>query len=281
MPGHTIAAPPARLSRVVEAIWDVDVADAAQAAAVRIKVLPSPAPVLCMHYRSPIRSERQHYPAPYLSTLTGARTLTAMLEPTGPIGVVAARLRPAAASRIFRSSMHGLADSHVDLTDLLPRHHIALLSEQLAEAKNSAARLFRFEEFLCRQLDEAENEPVMDDALAALRRNPSQPIHGLARRLGLSERQFERRFVALTGLTPKQFARAERCEQLFARRVDGFGWAEIAAACGFTDQAHLVRDFKSMTGIAPEMFAKALLEAPSGGLNTSLSMSGFYNTFVV
>jgi AraC-like DNA-binding protein len=36
-------------------------------------------------------------------------------------------------------------------------------------------------------------------------------------------------------------------------------WAQVACACGLTDQAHLVKEFKSMAGELPtEFFAEEL-----------------------
>ena len=41
------------------------------------------------------------------------------------------------------------------------------------------------------------------------------------------------------------------------------GWAAISQACGYYDQAHLIRDFKQFTGSAPGEFARRRL--PDGG----------------
>jgi AraC-like DNA-binding protein len=70
-------------------------------------------------------------------------------------------------------------------------------------------------------------------------------LAGLAGDLSLSNRQFERRFQAAVGLSPKPFCGLQRFTQVF--RVIGAGdsrWVETALACGYYDQAHLIRDFK-------------------------------------
>jgi len=74
----------------------------------------------------------------------------------------------------------------------------------------------------------------------------------LARELGLSLRQLERRFHAAVGLPPKFFCRIQRFNNVF--RVlgqDSCNWVETAIACGYYDQAHLIRDCKSLSGNTP------------------------------
>jgi methylphosphotriester-DNA--protein-cysteine methyltransferase len=73
----------------------------------------------------------------------------------------------------------------------------------------------------------------------------------LARDLGLSTRQLERRFHAAVGLPPKLFCRIERFNNVFRALGQGSGWVDTAIDCGYYDQAHLIRDCKSLSGITP------------------------------
>jgi transcriptional regulator GlxA family with amidase domain len=77
-------------------------------------------------------------------------------------------------------------------------------------------------------------------------------LAAMARDLGLSTRQFERRFHAAVGLPPKLFCRIERFNNVFRALGQGAGnWADTAIDCGYYDQAHLIRDCKSLSGATP------------------------------
>lgn len=72
---------------------------------------------------------------------------------------------------------------------------------------------------------------------------------------GLSVSQFRRRFVASVGLLPKELLRIRRVRASAAAAVlERRSWAEVAAGGGFSDQAHLVREFHTLLGASPGAF---------------------------
>jgi transcriptional regulator GlxA family with amidase domain len=87
-----------------------------------------------------------------------------------------------------------------------------------------------------------------------LRRNPSLRVQRLAAQLDVSERHLSRRFRAMFGAGPKLFARVARIEKVLAMRQHGSAWADIAYACGFADQAHMINDFDAIVGEPPQHF---------------------------
>jgi len=93
-------------------------------------------------------------------------------------------------------------------------------------------------------------------------------IFDLAGQLDLSPRQFERRFKAVSGLTPKQFIRARRIRATAVNLVENaqVNWANRAAEMGFTDQSHLTHEFVSVTKRSPNSFAKKVSHIKHGKL---------------
>ena len=93
-------------------------------------------------------------------------------------------------------------------------------------------------------------------------------IDQLSASLGLSTRQFQRRFKASSGLSPKQFLRTRRIRATAVDLVENRdqNWAARAAELGFADQAHLTHEFVSLTNRSPSSFAETLRDISHGDL---------------
>ncbi|MFC0253494.1 helix-turn-helix domain-containing protein [Massilia consociata] len=83
-----------------------------------------------------------------------------------------------------------------------------------------------------------------------------QPVPGLAARLGVSPRQFERRFLADYGIALRDFRRLARFSCSLARLMSHSTrcrpvLADIAADAHYSDQAHFTRDFQQFVGATP------------------------------
>jgi AraC-like DNA-binding protein len=85
-------------------------------------------------------------------------------------------------------------------------------------------------------------------------------IADLAAQTGWSGRYLAARFRTEIGLTPKAAARVirfSRARRLLLENVAGGrgpGLAGLAAACGYFDQAHLAREFRSLAGCPPSQW---------------------------
>jgi AraC-like DNA-binding protein len=75
----------------------------------------------------------------------------------------------------------------------------------------------------------------------------------LARELGVTPRHLHRRFVDVVGASPKRLERLARFGRVWQDATMGptRGWAELAYAHGYADQAHLVREFRAFGANPP------------------------------
>lgn len=76
-------------------------------------------------------------------------------------------------------------------------------------------------------------------------------IADLAAACGWSRKRLWARFEAQTGLTPKRAAMLVRLRHAINQLVAGRSAADVAARCGYSDQAHLCRDVSRFAGITP------------------------------
>jgi AraC-like DNA-binding protein len=93
-------------------------------------------------------------------------------------------------------------------------------------------------------------------ALAHLRlSHGNESLDWLADQTNLSIRHFRRLTLSLTGLSPKHLARILRfrhARSLKSANPDST-WTTVALNAGYFDQAHFIRDHRSLTGQTPTM----------------------------
>lgn len=116
------------------------------------------------------------------------------------------------------------------------------------------ARLGVVEDALLHHLTTSEPDAAIACAVRALEHG--RPVSEVSARLGLLPKRFVRRFRDRIGLTPKRFSRVRRLQRVLGEvaREDRVEWAEVAAEHGFYDQAHLVHDFRELTGLTPSAY---------------------------
>jgi AraC-like DNA-binding protein len=178
----------------------------------------------------------------------GAMTVEQRFESPTPEWHCGVRFRPGMAREFLRVSSAELTDLAVPVADILGRSAAQLerrLQDQEAPA-DCAGQLMKW-------LTVPQNQP-----------NPAQraigaiaTAHGLvdldeiASEARLSARQFRRRCLDESGVTPKHLCRILRFRRAYNEAFANPDWADIAVLSGYFDQAHLIRDFREFTGRTP------------------------------
>ncbi|MEI9409440.1 AraC family transcriptional regulator [Mesorhizobium salmacidum] len=176
-----------------------------------------------------------------------------MIESFGGACCIQVNFTPLGARRFFRLPMSGLTDSMVVLDDVLGAEGMAL-REQLGNAPDWTARFDLAEAFVAARLESAAETPLeiawaYDRIIASGGRTR---IASLAERLGWSRKHLADKFSDATGIGPKTLSRIVRFNRaLGLSRQPTADWADIAADCGYADQAHLVREFREFAGETP------------------------------
>ncbi len=188
----------------------------------------------------------------------------------GPVTIAADRfqfgihveLTPWAAGALLGHPAGVLGSSVFDVTDVMGRRGSELL-DRVREATDWESRFAAVERVLGADLRrEWTPPPEVSEAWTALVRTGGRiPVHQLARHVGWSRRHLGDRFRRELGLTPKAAGRVIRFDRSHTAltRPTRSGLAQIAAECGYADQAHLTREWREFAGQTPSAWMAAEL----------------------
>ncbi len=159
-------------------------------------------------------------------------------------------LDPLAARALLGAPLHELAGRSAPVEEVLD----PFLVERLALAADWDARFGLLDDTLSRRLADAQPSREVAWAWRRLRETHGRVAIGtLTAELGWSRKRTVARFRDEIGLPPKAVARLLRFEH--ARELAGtMPWGELAFECGFSDQSHLIAEFRRVTGRTPGTF---------------------------
>jgi len=248
----------------VEALWSHDEVSASEYAVRREHVLPTGRMHLVVRLADdPLRlfqADDDHGGRLVGTAIVGgARASYYIREVSRPLCSVGATLLPGAAFALFGARADELASRHTRLEDLWGAGEVGQLRERLAAARSHAGRLDIFESMLAARLPRVHGlHPAVAQALYDLR--ASRPVHEAVHRSGYSHKALVDMFSGAVGLTPKRYARVRRFHQALRRASAAHAsWVDIAAAAGYSDQAHFVREFREFAGVTPSRYRRTVL----------------------
>jgi transcriptional regulator GlxA family with amidase domain len=124
--------------------------------------------------------------------------------------------------------------------------------DQLAAAAHDRERIDVLERYVAGAVKTPPRPEVMFAVDCLVRRGGALSIEALATLTGVARRQLERRFQTNVGLSPKAFARLLRVNRAGRLALTGRPLADIAASCGYVDQAHMSNDFRRLLQQSPQ-----------------------------
>jgi AraC-like DNA-binding protein len=183
------------------------------------------------------------------AVLSGSHAQPMVIDTREQRWLAAVEFHSGGAGRFFSMPRSVVCNQVVALEDVWG-HDGRSLRERLLEAPTPASKFHVLEEVLLQHLAPIF-DPAIQYAIAALQRGA--PLSQVGWCLGLLPRTLRRRFSSQVGITPKRFSRVHRLQRVLrAIRQSGEpDWCALAADHGYTDQAHLIHDFRDLAGITP------------------------------
>ncbi len=232
--------------------------------------LPSTAVVVIFSFRHGLKithnvlgSETLRVQRAFVGGISDAYVTTASDGETAGLQV---NFTPIGASLFFGMPMTEVANRSVELEDFIGPRAYRLLA-QIEDTPDWETRFLLLEREILRRLAIAE-APLAGVAWAWRRLQSAGgniAAGQLAEELGWSRRHFIERFKECVGLPPKMVGRVIRFERA-VEMMNGGGQelADIAAECGYYDQAHFNRDFVAFAGSTPTEYLRRLLPDNGG-----------------
>ena len=181
--------------------------------------------------------------------IAGQVTAPFWLIPGRDVDLFGIRFTPAGQSALFREPASLLRDRWVDALD------VCADAGYLCSAMfDSCDRPAVVDQWVLNRATGSTIDTVSTVASRIFDEAPGCSVASVAARIGLSTRTLERRFAEHVGVSPKEYQRIRRLNRAASLVLyGGATWSRAAHSSGYTDQAHLNREFREMTGTTPTL----------------------------
>ncbi|MGH1340982.1 MAG: helix-turn-helix domain-containing protein [Nannocystales bacterium] len=222
--------------------------------------LPGSRVVVIVQTASPIELETAVGPAAPQAFVAGLGPGSILTRHQGYQAGVQLDLHPGHARQVLGVPLSELAGSIVPLDDLLRPDESGFV-DHIANLTSWPERTAAVERWVGLRWDRGRRaDPRIAGALRTVEQcRGDVEIGALQARAHLSRPHLVRLFREHVGVAPKLFARLRRFEELQTRVREGSrSWAQLAVELGFSDQAHLSREVRALSGHTPTELAAIL-----------------------
>jgi len=202
------------------------------------------------------------------SVVAGVQTKKFSRVLEGQSQVFGIKFQPSGFRPFLKYAASKLADRIVPAESILGKEvstlEVILLSSRKEGEKVEAANAF------FRARIPKRRDPTIDRVRRVVERileeRDIKTVDDLVDRTGIGKRSLQRMFNEYVGVSPKWVIRRYRLHEL----VERFSvneepcWAELALELGYFDQAHLINDFRSITGYSPTEYQALMRTDPQG-----------------
>ncbi|MHA7773080.1 helix-turn-helix domain-containing protein [Roseibium sp. M-1] len=195
------------------------------------------------------------------SFLAGLSSAPVYIQSNGRAQCLQVNFTPLGARQFFGLPMDLLSDRMLPVLDVAD-DEVAVFVRRIEDMTSWTARLDLAMAFVCTRLKRNTEALTPADHVFArlLETGGRASISALGAEIGWSRKHLAHRFRRDIGLLPKTVARLMRFGRVIRLSGDGrsVNWADLAADCGYADQAHLIRDFSEFSGKSPSGWQASL-----------------------
>jgi AraC-like DNA-binding protein len=249
--------PSVSLARFIKHYWILEADDSEGEVCER--VIPTGNIEWMFHYKNTfvVKNPEQVVAQPR-SLVSGISSNYSDIATRGESGVIAVTFYPHGASHFLNFPLSEIEDTSVDLRNIY-NARVKEVEERICEANSLTERIILIERLLleCFKPIPGNDLLLIQKAVEIINRSKGQiNASELSKKLLYTNKSLERKFSTLLGKTPKQFIRIVRFQGIIQtfynpqnKRLTQFAYDN-----GYFDQAHFIKDFKSLSGYTPREF---------------------------
>jgi AraC-like DNA-binding protein len=215
--------------------------------------------------QEPYVQETLPYPSVHLvfekdqTSVVGVQTRKFVRLIEGKGRVFGIKFKPGAFYPFVKASVSQFTNASTGFCDTFGVDSQAL-EEAILSHKDEGEMVELAERFLRERLPEQdENVRVINEVVDyIITHREITKVDDVASQFSLSKRTLQRLFRQYVGVSPKWVIKRYRLHEVVERLSDGevVDWPKIVLELGYTDQAHFIKDFKTIIGITPMEYAK-------------------------
>ncbi len=243
--------PPPQLAAYVRSFWVFE-SDALFEQPYQYRSMADAMPELIFQYKGRFSNQDRSVPT---SSIFAQSHLVRQMESSGHFGLVGVYLYPSALSKIIPMPANELTALMVDLHAVFGQEGREL-EEKIVLAAGSKERIRIISEFLLSKIYRcATTEHGIEASVkSVMHKGGTIDVTRLAYDANLSLRQYERKFKAHTGFSPKLFSRIVRFQAALNRPGSARSLTDVAYSLGYYDQSHFIHEFKEFSGVHPSLY---------------------------
>ena len=200
--------------------------------------------------------ENELHPRAFLS---GQERTFADLLYDGQVNMISVVFRPVGVRAFFNLPINKIAGLRLTAGDMEDKD-LLNLENALTSTESDKLCILLIEQFLLKRLTcIAEHNLKRIGSTIQLINSGESDISRLADAACVSKKQFSRIFSEYIGFNPKEFSRTIRFQRaLNILENDGqISLTTLAYQCGYFDQSHMIKEFKSLSGYTPGEYIAA------------------------
>lgn len=226
----------------------------------------TPSPFTCLSYNHNYTPEfkvgEKVYPAKSKLQITGPKILDDIFAiHKGQLNQILIEFTPSGFYYTFQQSPSCLLNTTMSLRKIVDKPVFTALLSKITKTNDSEERVKVLEDFIIDQKSNALS-PVdyIDKAIFLVDDSfGNVSVSAICNKIGKSERQFNRKFNAIVGISPIQYIKIRQLHFIInlihLKQYQSI--KELAWDTGFYDPAHFNNSFKKLTGMSPGAFIKS------------------------